>query len=54
MRTWEEPPISFGFLEEEGFKVTFDNLKMSSVIFIMTSLFFNLHHFPSQTFSQSY
>lgn len=40
MRTWEKPLISFGFLEEEEFKVTLDYTKFSSVILIMISLFF--------------
>lgn len=53
MRTWEEPLISFGFLEEEAFKVTLNNLKISSVILIMTSPFFNHHYFPSQNLRQS-
>ena len=40
MRTWEKPLISFGFLEEEEFKVTLDYKNFSSVILIMISLFF--------------
>ena len=47
MRTWEKPLISFGFLEEEEFKVTLDYTKFSSVILIMISLFFSLFPFPN-------
>ena len=53
MRTWEGPLISLGFLEEEAFKVTLANLKISSVTSVMTSFFFNPHSFPSQTSYQS-
>lgn len=50
MRTWEKPLISFGFLEEEEFKVTLDYKKFSSVILIIPLL---LHYFPFQIFCQS-
>lgn len=38
MRTWEKPLISFGFLEEEEFKVTLDYKNFSSLFFFTISL----------------